>query len=477
MSHRLAVSLLVLAVTASGVARQGPDPLPPLLLKGVRVLDVVAGRYLPAGVVLVEGDRIALVQQEAPATLPAGTQVVEAGGLTLLPGLTDAHALASPGPEVDADYFYALGLAHGVTTYRVLDAPSPWGVRQRDRVQQGLVLAPRLWTSGPGLDEQSAFDFSVRAIDDAASARREAEAQQRAGVDWIMVHGRTRAELVRAIVESVPVAGARARRPPAPAPAARVAVAAGIVPMSVLATLGVHSIDGLGLPARTAAEYQTLLAGGACPESDAASALACTWDRMPAADIAGLVSQLARSRTFIVPLLASGLGVSQLGDPEKDPAFSSLPQPHRARLVASAGRQVEARMRDLRQRACASQGRLVVELVRAKVLVVTGTDWNGFGFTVPGAGIHRELALFVRAGLTPAEALRTATVNGAALVGAGATLGQIKVGFKADLVAVEGDPLARIEDVGRVKFVIRAGERLLPAQLLRQAARAVRGGQ
>jgi imidazolonepropionase-like amidohydrolase len=71
----------------------------------------------------------------------------------------------------------------------------------------------------------------------------------------------------------------------------------------------------------------------------------------------------------------------------------------------------------------------------------------------------RELEWFVRAGLTPAEALRAATVNGAALLGQEHTLGRLKVGFAADIVGIEGNPLIDIRAVTRhVKWVMKAGE-------------------
>jgi len=96
------------------------------------------------------------------------------------------------------------------------------------------------------------------------------------------------------------------------------------------------------------------------------------------------------------------------------------------------------------------------------------------GYNVPGAGVHRELAMLVAAGLSPADAVRAATVNCAELVGAGDTLGQIAAGFKADLIAVDGDPLARVADLQRISLVVRGGEVVEREQLLAQARRAIR---
>jgi imidazolonepropionase-like amidohydrolase len=82
--------------------------------------------------------------------------------------------------------------------------------------------------------------------------------------------------------------------------------------------------------------------------------------------------------------------------------------------------------------------------------------------------------MLVAAGLSPAVVIRAATVNCAELVGAGDMLGQISAGFKADLFAVEGDPLATIEDLQRITLIVRGGEALERQQLLAQARRAIR---
>ena len=107
--------------------------------------------------------------------------------------------------------------------------------------------------------------------------------------------------------------------------------------------------------------------------------------------------------------------------------------------------------------------------------IVTAVDVGVDGYNVPGAGVHRELAMLVAAGLSPAEAIRAATVNCADTGGRRqTTLGQIAAGFKADLIAVEGDPLAKIEDLQRITLIVRGGEVLEREQLLAQARRAIR---
>jgi imidazolonepropionase-like amidohydrolase len=79
--------------------------------------------------------------------------------------------------------------------------------------------------------------------------------------------------------------------------------------------------------------------------------------------------------------------------------------------------------------------------------VVPGTD-SGGSFVIPGSGLHQELALLLRAGLTPFEALRAATSNAATVLGLGDRKGSVEIGKDADLILVDGDPL---QDLGCVR--------------------------
>ena len=431
------------------------------------MLDVVAGRYQAVAAVFIESGRIAAVHVTEPPSVPRQARQLDLSGTTLVPGLADVHARAYPDERVDADYFYALGLAYGVTLYRTLDVPLPWGVSQRERVQSGEVLAPRLWTSGPGLDGLPAVRLLSRQVGDPATARLAVQEQARGKADWVSVHADTAAEVYQAVV-----AEAKAAK-------MRVTGESGMTSMVALSQIGVDSIDGLGFPSRSRVEYEEpLRTRPDFPRDDPAAQFACIWERMPATDLNSTISQLVRRRTVLVPLLAGGHGLARLADLDKDPAVAYLPAPRREKVLAEVGipeqQATTSAASARRYRAWLVQARFIRGLVAAKGIVATGTDYDGTGYPVPGAAIHKELQLLVRAGLTPAEAIRAATVNPAALVGASSWLGQIQAGFGADLFAVEGDPLKQIADLQRIRIVIRGGEVLDPRELLAQASRAVR---
>jgi hypothetical protein len=108
------------------------------------------------------------------------------------------------------------------------------------------------------------------------------------------------------------------------------------------------------------------------------------------------------------------------------------------------------------------------EMHRAGVRLLAGTD-APLPYLIPGLSLHDELVLLVRAGLTPMEALRTATYNPAAYLGALDSLGTIRPGRLADLVLLEADPLSDIRNTRRIHTVIANGRVVDRAALFRRA--------
>ena len=97
------------------------------------------------------------------------------------------------------------------------------------------------------------------------------------------------------------------------------------------------------------------------------------------------------------------------------------------------------------------------DFLRAGGLLLVGTDPTGYGGVVAGYANHRALELLVEAGLTPLEAIRVATRNGAQYLGRADSIGTIAVGRRADLMIVRGDPSTRIGDVANVETVFKGG--------------------
>jgi len=410
-----------------------------VLITGARVLDVSRGRYLALASILIEDGRIKSVTPEPPASVPEATVRVKSEGGVLVPGLVDAHAWAAPTSDLDADYFYLMGLAHGVTGYRTLNVRTGWGVAQRGRALSGATLAPRLWTSGRGINQGASPGRWLFDAQDGSAAAEEAAQQVASKVDWIAGYDALGADIYKAIVAAV-------RKSPV-----RVSGQPGATSMSDLVAAGVSSIETLAYP---------LKPSNGSPDD--------AWLAAGAKELATLQARLLRGRVTLVPMMAAAMTRAFPEEASKDPALALLPESRRAELTAALAKLPAAEVAKAR-RAWTSQAAFLKQFVRAGGRVAAGTGFELRGYPVPGVGLHRELAALVRAGLTPAEALRAATVTAADLVGAKAGFAP---GTEATFIVVSGDPLKRIEDLGNITNVVRAGEVLDVKALLARAKQA-----
>jgi hypothetical protein len=487
-------AVLAGVVLASAISAQPPARV---VITGARVLDVAAGRYRDAGAVVIEGDRIAALD----ATPPDGSQPatrIDATGKTIVPGMIDLAAVALPSVDLDVDYFYALSLAHGVTGMRVVDTVLPWSVTQRDRIRKGDIVAPRLWTSGPALVARRAPSslatlitrdaISSFALVDAASAGREALRQADARVDWVRLGADVPADVVKTVVASI---GKRS---------VAVSAAPGAASMAQLAAIRVDAIDGLAAPlkglepsqggepetvvgeqerdgasktTRTPRPSTASAAPGSSPNDSAL--LDASWLAGSAGDLAALARRVAQARVCVIPMLrVASERVSAQPSDALDAELALVPErlrPARREAVARVAA-VGSAPGSAAARAWEAKRRFVAAANQAGGTIGVASGAGKNGWPVPGLSVHHELALLVAAGLTPAEAIRAATMGAAATLGSSRTLGQVRPGAAADLLIVEGDPLADITALRKITHVLRAGEVLDPKALLAQARRA-----
>jgi len=99
------------------------------------------------------------------------------------------------------------------------------------------------------------------------------------------------------------------------------------------------------------------------------------------------------------------------------------------------------------------------------VMVALGTD-TPFPHLIPGFSVHDELCMYVDAGVRPVDALRAATTVNAQVLGMGERVGQLRAGWVADIIAVQGNPLACIDQISQIEQVMHAGQLFTPAALL-----------
>lgn len=388
--------------------------------------------------VVVRGNRIVAEGPSASITVPVGARIIDGRGKYLIPGLWDMHVhLAMPGGR-DVLPLY---IANGVTSVR--DMAGDWAtlVAWRRDIAAGSVIGPRVVTSGPYLEggDQPIPHLLVRTPADAAPA---VDSLIRLGVDFIKVHGQLTRESYFAIARA-----ARARRIPFAGHVSRVVGAADA------SDSGQASIEHLlAIPnACTAAEVTQL-----APRFTVQAALG----RCDTTDVAPLFEKLRRNGTRVVPTLVAQLEVARW--PKRD-----LPGDSIARYLPDSLRQyvagifpmvdsvpVDADITGLKlfDKRVAITG----ALHRAGVTIMPGTD-APLRNSPPGFGLHEELLLLTRAGLSPFEVLRAATLEPARFLGMLDSLGTIEVDRIADLVLLTANPLEDIRNSSRTAFVMSNG--------------------
>lgn len=396
-------------VVAQGGGRQ-------LIVRGGRVIDGTGQPPIENATVVIEGDRIVGVQA-GPFETPAGARVLDASGLTVMPGLIDMHVHA-------ADWMWPLFLRFGVTSIRDLGSEPDYILRVREDERQGRLKAPRIFAAGPLLDGSPAYwgdswggSLSLGSADEARAA---AERLLDRGVDVLKLYQRLPLEAGRAVVEvatarGVPVAGHLS-----------------VVSAQQAAELGVRTIEhasGIDLVGSTETlQAAARLFGGGETYLDATLLV---YDNLANLSKLGL----GYPHLGIVP---SSVALAWLNSRSEVVAQNTKDERLGFGLRASKGRATLVKMID------DLGGRLVV-----------GSD-TPMPFVVPGASVHQEMEMMVGAGVSPLSTIRAATSAAADALGR-PELGRVAPGALADLVVVSGDPASDVTATRKVRRVVKGG--------------------
>lgn len=370
--------------------------------------------------IVVAGGRIAAIGSHA--AIPRHARVIDAAGAFVMPGLWDTHAHFEQwewGPAY---------LAAGITRVRDVGNEIEWLVPLRRALESGTALGPRMRAAG--LIDSDPGSLTSEHAEDADRARAIVQRYHDLGYEQIKIYQSLRPALI-------PVVTAEAHR--------LGMTVTGHIPTGTDALTavqaGMDQINHIGFVTRVMRP-----AGATAVTADSAEARAA-------------IALLLEHHTVVEPTLARG---EFNGHPRRqpfaafDPAAALLP-PELAVILNNAGVSAEREAR-----AAAS---LQVALDTARVLHDAGVPLlAGSDQVVPGFSIHRELELLVRAGLTPLEALRTATSVPGKVFGVPDT-GVVRAGDRADLVVLDANPLEDISNIRRVRFTVLGGRLYDPAAL------------
>ena len=423
INRMLAIAAAAAAIFAGTLyAQESTAKGKTVVVRAGHLLDVKTGKMLANQTIVIQGDRIASVGSDAQ--VPAGAQVIDLSNATVLPGLIDAHthvtfnpnfgysslAISVPREALIGAKNARLTLEAGFTTIRNVGAKGYSDVALRDAINAGDVPGPRMLVSGPALSIAGGhcdnnllpFEYHVQnegVADGVAAVQHKTREIIKYGADLI----------------------------------------------KVCATGGVLSHgDNPQASQYTLEEMKAIVTDahrlGRKVAAHAHGAQGILWASQAGVDSIehgsyiddAAIAEMKKNGTYLVPTLYLMdwffENAEKIGTP--------------AELVAK-GKEVMPAARKNVARAFA-----------AGVKIGFGTDAAVYPH---GMNAH-EFAVYVRMGMTPLAAIQTATVNDADLLGWSDKVGTIEAGKFADLIAVDGDPLADVTTLERVKFVMKGGD-------------------
>ena len=436
--RQLAAASEFLRNIATRNARRLPEPV---LIRDVRVLDSTSATLGAPADVYLYGGHISAIYPAGSVAEDAAT-VIDGGGRALLPGLFDMHT------HEDA-WNAALQIAGGVTTSRDMGNDNALLADLIARIGRGELIGPRIVPAG-FIEGESPFatrgSVVVNSVEEAKKA-----------VDWYAQRGYRQIKLYNSIHPDwvAPVAAyahARGLRVSGHVPAfsrSERAVRDGYDELQHINQLMLNFVSDPDTDSRTLARF--ILVGERTQALDL--------DSKPVRDFIAL---LAERQTVIDATLATFEGMYTQGQGETDPAMAPIAD-HvpiaTQRSWRSNSMEVSGEKLATYRASYARMIEFVGRLHAAGVPLVAGTD------NIAGFALHRELELYVKAGMTPGEAIRTATETAARYAGVSGETGTIERGKRADLILVDCDPTRDISDIRRISLVITGGAAYAPADI------------
>jgi imidazolonepropionase-like amidohydrolase len=432
-------------LAAAALAGEKPAARPTLALVGGQVVDGYEGRPIPDGVVLIAGDRIVAVGPRSAVAVPAGVQVIDTRGMTVLPGLADMHVhlmIVGHGdyehwdktyrPRFKKEIMPAAAkqlLRSGITFARDLGAPLEDSIEVRDRIARGEIPGPRLFVSGPFIQHAPYFEYEKEfrwGVSGADDARAKVQKLVDAGVDVIKLidQDQMTEEEVAAVVETAHKGG-------------KPVVAHGHREDEIRIGLK-YSVDcfehtGLG----TEPAYpEDILAGlrkrretlAWCPTVEGLFLSEYTADVFPAR------LDDPRWQEGLAPDIVKDIRDSLTN-------VGSLPY---FQLVRRRIPTLAKKFQQLRE---------------TGVTLLVGTD-SGIPANFHTDSTWRELATWVKLGMTPMQAIAGATRWPAVWLKKDKDIGTLAPGRYADVIAVRGDVLTHIDLLQNVDVVVKNGVRV-----------------
>jgi imidazolonepropionase-like amidohydrolase len=398
---------------------------PVTAVKAGRLVDVVNGKVLERQVILIEGDRIKQVGSEGSVPIPSTATVIDLSAATVMPGFIDCHThivsqMENYGVDlfrrspidvaVTAHIFARRTLEAGFTTVRDVGAGEFVDVALKKAINAGKIVGPRLFVAGHGLSATGGHGdlsgFSPYLSSSTFSGVVDGVDEIRKKIRWNIKYGADH-------IKFTATAGVLSEEESVGAPQFSMEEMKEIVEEAKMwgRKVAAHAHGAEGIKMAVQAGVASIEHGSMLDDEG--------------------IALMKKFGTYLVPTVFAGDAVEKFGKQY------GLPE----KLLEKA-RAINAKKRESYRKA-----------IQAGVKIAFGTDAGVFPHGMNGI----EFRLLVELGMTPMQAIQSATITAAELLGHSNELGSLQPGKYADLVAVTADPLRDISVLERVQFVMKGG--------------------
>lgn len=451
--------LIISALNTFLFAQKGDTPGIPFVITHVTLIDATGARPIPDATVVIVGDRIKEIGASQSVKAPKEAQRLDASGKFLIPGLWDMHA------HISYKEFLALFIANGVTGVREMGGNPEEFVQLKEwrkQISNGTLTGPHIFAAGVIVDGPHTIGRrNSLNVENAIEARQAVYNLKQQGADFIKVYSMLPRDAYLAIADEAKKQGLSF---------------AGHVPASITAVeasdAGQKSLEHLfGV-------FSACSKNAAALHNEANSAVAKsglfvfvgveirtelkTLDTYDDKNAGALFARFVKNGTWQTPTLVGWQNLAATDETHflNDPRLKYIPRERKDSWKvqkAALLKGFDPEYFPERQRLFEAQLRLIRAMHKAGIKLLAGTDTAGL-YEYPGFSLHDELALLVRAGLTPMDALRCATRNPAEYFGLLDSFGTVEKGKIADLVLLDANPLEEIGNTRKIAAVVLGGK-------------------
>ena len=395
-----------------------------LALKGARIISMKGDEVIENGTIIINENIIEEIGKADEIKIPSDAKIIDCTGKTIMPGMVDVHSHLSTwrlGPSPQKQWSYYANLAYGVTTTHDPSSVSEMVFSQSEMVKTGYMVGPRIFSTGTILyGAEGDFKAVINSLDDARSAIARTKAF---GAFSVKSYNQPRREQRQQVIQ-----------------------AARDLQIMVVPEGGstfFHNMSEI-IDGHTGIEHN-----------------------IPIADLSNDVIKLwGASKTGYTPTLIVTYGAIN----GEDYWYQKTNVWENKRLLNFYPRSIiDSRSRHRTMIPDAEYENGFIEVSKScKKLTDAGVKVNlGSHGQIQGIGAHWELWMLQMGGLTPLQAIRCATMNGAEYIGMGDQIGSLEKGKLADLVVMDKNPLDNIRNTESIKYVIVNG-RLYDAETMNQ---------